>query len=465
MRSLSPSTKGNVWRDFWAHTRAVAGTLDRAAWIRFFLALFTLSFSFFLALLSAALNHTGHHALGPACAALSLLLAGIIAVKVVPYLARRTALERWAMKIEYEFTREGAVYLMVIAIIIVAALNTGNNLLFLILASLLAGILASGILSKIVLSEVELEFVLPDHLFAAQPVISRVTLKNLKWFLPSFSVTVTAREPGQKKKSQTEIAPRRQILDEPVYLPYVPHRSSVTQHVELTFPRRGRYTQEGFRVSTKFPFGFMKKTREVTARQEILVLPGIEPTEEFAHILPLVSGEVESYFKGHGHDLYGIRDYQESDTSRHVDWKSSARSQQLKVREFTREDDRRVVLVFDARLPEINEKTPEHFEKAVNLCACLAWHFCEVETQMQFITNGFETAMNSARDVVYPALESLALIEPLVEPSSTGAPAATSLIHPSERSNGFHIIISCQPRGSVSVLPQGPSHTVYMDSL
>jgi uncharacterized protein (DUF58 family) len=465
MRSLAQPTAANVWHDFWSRARAVLATLDRAAWIRFFLALFTLSFSFFLALLSAALNHSGHRALGPLCAALSLLLAGIIAFTVVPYLARRTALERWVMKIEYEFTREGAVYLVVIAIIIVAALNTGNNLLFIILASLLAGILVSGIFSKIVLSELELEFVLPEHLFAAQPVISRLTLQNLKWFLPSFSVTVAARDPAQKKKAKPPGIPPRQILDEPVYLPYIPRRSSVTQHVELTFPRRGRYTQEGFRVSTKFPFGFMKKTREVSARQEILVLPGIEPTEEFAHILPLVSGEVESYFKGHGHDLYGIRDYQETDTSRHVDWKATARAQQLKVREFTREDDRRVVLVFDARIPAVNEKTPEQFEKAVNLCACLAWHFCEVETKMQFITNGFETAMTSARDVVYPVLESLALIEPKLEPSQAGAHATSSLIAQSARTNGFHIIISGQPRGTVSLLPQGPSHTVYMDSL
>ncbi|HEV2351121.1 MAG TPA: DUF58 domain-containing protein [Terriglobia bacterium] len=465
MRSLTQPAPRNIWRELWAHSRAVLATLDRAAWIRFFLALFTLSFSFFLALLSAALNQSGHHALGPACAALSLLLAGIIAVKVVPFLARRTKLERWVMKIEYEFTREGAVYLMIIAVIIVAALNTGNNLLFIILASLLAGILVSGILSKIVLSELELEFVLPDHLFAGQPVISRLTLQNLKWFLPSFSMTVAARDPAQNKKPKAAVTLCRQILDEPVYLPYVPHRSSVTQHVELTFPHRGRYTQEGFRVSTKFPFGFMKKTREVSARQEILVLPGIEPTEEFAHILPLVSGEVESYFKGHGHDLYGIRDYQESDTARHVDWKASARSQQLKVREFTREDDRRVVLVFDARLPEVNDKTPAQFEKAVNLCACLAWHFCEVETQLQFITNGFETVMASARDVVYPALETLALIEPKVERSPADAPAVPSLIPPSVRTNGFHIIISCQPRGSLSILPLGPSHTVYMDSL
>ncbi|HLY59490.1 MAG TPA: DUF58 domain-containing protein [Terriglobia bacterium] len=465
MRSLSQPNSGNFFRDFWALARTWLAGFDRAAWIRFFLALFTLTFSFFLALLSGALNQTGHHALGPACAALSLLLAGIIAVKVVPFLARRTALERWVMKIEYEFTREGAVYLMVIAIIIVAALNTGNNLLFIILASLLAGILVSGILSKIVLSELELEFVLPDHLFAGQPVISRLTLQNLKWFLPSFSVMVAARDPAQKKKFKTAGAPRRQILDDPVYLPYIPHRASVTQHVELTFPHRGRYAQEGFRVSTKFPFGFMKKTTEVPARQEILVLPGIEPTEEFAHILPLVSGEVESYFKGHGHDLYGIRDYQEFDTSRHVDWKASARSQQLKVREFTREDDRRVVLVFDARLAEVNEKTPAQFEKAVNLCACLAWHFCEVETQMQFITNGFETAMASARDVVYPALESLALIEPMVENISGDSFEIPSLIRSSVRTNGFHIIITCQPRGSLCVMPLGPSHTVYMDSL
>lgn len=465
MRSLSQPNSGNVFRDFWALSRTWLAGFDRAAWIRFFLALFTLTFSFFLALLSGALNQAGHHALGPACAALSLLLAGIIAVKVVPFLARRTALERWVMKIEYEFTREGAVYLMVIAIIIVAALNTGNNLLFIILASLLAGILVSGILSKIVLSELELEFVLPDHLFACQPVISRLTLRNLKWFFPSFSVTVAARDRAQKKESKTGVDLRRQILDDPVYLPYLPRRSSVTQHVELTFPHRGRYTQEGFRVSTKFPFGFMKKTREVSARQEILVLPGIEPTEEFAHILPLVSGEVESYFKGHGHDLYGIRDYQESDTSRHLDWKASARAQQLKVREFTREDDRRVVLVFDARLPKVNENTPSRFEKAVNLCACLAWHFCEVETQMQFITNGFETAMASARDVVYPALESLALIEPRVERVSNDSSEISPLIRTSVRTNGFHIIISCQPRGSLSVLPLGPSHTVYMDSL
>ena len=163
----------------WNPFRPLA-TFDRPGWRRFFLALFGLSFAFLLSLLSAALNFSGNPALGHLCALLSLILAGIVAIKIVPYLARRTALERWMVKIEYEFTIEGAIYLVLIAVIIVAALNTGNNLLFIILASLLAGILVSGILSKIVLEDLELDFALPEHLFARQPMISRLTLRNLK---------------------------------------------------------------------------------------------------------------------------------------------------------------------------------------------------------------------------------------------------------------------------------------------
>jgi len=466
MRTLSRPRLGDAKPERWNPWRPLA-TIDRPGWRRFFLALFGLSFSFFLALLSGALNISGNQAFGHLCAALSLILAGIVAVKTVPYLARRTALERWMMKIEYEFTAEGAIYLVVIAVIIVAALNTGNNLLFIILASLLAGILVSGILSKIVLSELELDFALPEHLFARQPMISRLTLHNRKWFLPSFSVTVAARDPARKKGSRAAapVGPRTQILDEPVYLPYLPRRSSVTQHVELTFPRRGRYSQEGFRVSTKFPFGFMKKTREVPARQEILVLPSVRPTEQFTRILPLVSGEVESYFKGHGHDLYSIRDYQESDTVRHVDWKASARARQLKVREFTREDDRRVVLVFDARTLMANEQTLAQFEKAVDLGACLAWHFAEMGTQLEFRTNDFETAMGSARDVAYQALESLALVEPKVvrEPGKALTPSWSTPAF--THANTFQIIISCLPRGSAMVAAGSASHVVYMDSL
>ncbi len=460
MRAVSQPATGNVWRDVWALVRYRVTHIDRPAWRRFFLALFALSLSFFLALLSGALNESGRHDLGATCAALSLLLAGAIAAKVVPYLARRTALERWMAKIEYEFTREGMVYLLVIAVIIVAALNTGNNLLFIILASLLAGILVSGILSRVVLEGLELDFALPEHIFARRPTVARLALQNSKWFMPSFSVTVEGHA-GDEKRSKQQAAPSRHILDEPVYVPYVPRRSSVTQHVELTFPRRGRYTQEGFRVSTKFPFGFLRKTREVTARQEILVFPPVDPTEEFYEILPLVSGEVESFYKGRGHDLYAIRDYLEGDTARHLDWKATAKTQQLKVREFTREDERRVVLVFDRHLPAKNEKLLEKFEKAVTFCACLAWHFYEIDAHMQFISDDFETRMAPSAEVIYPSLERLALVGPTIGRDQAGS----LLARVGSATGGFNIILTCQPRGSIPTSLWGTSYMIFVDSL
>jgi len=464
MFTVMQSTTGSLWRDLVLLARHRVTHIDRPAWRRFFLALFALTLSFFLALYSTALREAGRIRMAAWAAGLALLIAAVVAVKVVPYLARRTALERWMVKIEYEFTREGALYLGIIALISVAALNTGNNLLFMILASLLAGILVSGILSRIMLSKLELDFVLPDHVFAQQPMISRLTVRNLKWLFPTFSITVSARDAaragGQKGKSGT--AARRQILDQPIYVPYVPRRSQVTQPVELLFPGRGRYSQEGFRVSSKFPFGFLKKAHEVPLRQEILVLPNVQPTEEFYEILPLIGGELESFYRGRGHDLYAIRDYQEGDTARYVDWKATAKAQRIKVREFTREDERRLLLVFDPVLPHADEKALAQFEKGVTFCACLAWHFYEIDAQMQFLSDGFETPMLPAGEIIYPILEHLAVIEPRRGPAAQSAELLTRV---ASGARAFNIILTAQPRGSIPTNLWASSYLVFIDAL
>ena len=238
----------------------------------------------------------------------ALALAGWVALTIVPVLARRTPLRWLTYQIDYKLTREGGVYLAGIFVVALAALNTGNNLLFMVLGCLLAGVLVSGLLSRQVLSGIEVRLALPEHIFAERAVMAIAELHNSKQLMPSFSVSLVSEEkPKSKKNPQMNAAPR--ILDRPIYFPHIPHQQTVRQDVELTFPRRGIYRQDVLGLRTKFPFGFLQKTRQIGSEIEALVYPAVHPTGEFYEILPLLSGELESFQRGRGNDLYGIRDY------------------------------------------------------------------------------------------------------------------------------------------------------------
>jgi uncharacterized protein (DUF58 family) len=342
-------------------------------------------------------------------------------------------------------------------LLILAAVNTGNNLLFMILGCCLAGILISGVLSRVVLTGVDLRFDLPERIFAEQPVIAEIELRNQKQWWPSFSLSVV----GDNKKVQS------QVLRRPVFFPYIPGQSASLQKVELQFPRRGAYHQDAFAIRTRFPFGFFEKTRQVASSVEIIVYPHVQPTEQFYEVLPLLSGEMASYFRGRGHELHSLRQYQRSDSARFVDWKVSARTGRLMVREFAREDERRVMLVLDPFIgPPRNDLGPlgeaEHsdrFERAVSLAACIAWHFHEINSVLQFRTHRFATDMAPAGEMIYDALRELALIQP--ETSSAGGAFLDELATQTEL---FKIILTARPQASIPTSLWSSSYFVFLNS-
>jgi len=119
-------------------------TRDKLGWRSFGVAMLVLSAALFVALFSAAVAQQGRVALAAGSTVVALGLAAWVAVAIVPNLARRTSL-RWVVsQIDYRLTREGMVYLGVVGILILASVNTGNNLLFMILACSLAGIPVSS---------------------------------------------------------------------------------------------------------------------------------------------------------------------------------------------------------------------------------------------------------------------------------------------------------------------------------
>ena len=169
-------------------------------WIKFLLALLGLALAFAAAMFSTASGEAGHLWASVISASVALLLAAAVGLAIVPYLARRVAIERFRQTFHYEVTKVGVVYVLVTLVIGIAALNTGNNLLYIVVAAMLAAILVSGVVSALVLRGLELDVRLPEHIFARRPVLGRIGLRNPRRFLPSFSIRVVPARKKVKRK-------------------------------------------------------------------------------------------------------------------------------------------------------------------------------------------------------------------------------------------------------------------------
>jgi uncharacterized protein (DUF58 family) len=470
--------------------RAVAWLRSASAevWLKFLLALVGLGLAFGAALLSTASGEAGRVWTSVILASLALLLAAFVGLVTVPYLARRVAMERLRQTFHYEVTKSGVVYVLVTLVIGIAALNTGNNLLYIVVAAMLAAILVSGVVSALVLRGLELEVRLPEHVFAGRPAVGGIVLHNSRRFLPSFSIQVVSarREKGKKKiRKQWQWEPatfafpqnrapenqwlrlrdwrvRRVVMLPPapgifegmIYFPYLPAGANLTADLELCFERRGRYCESSFGVATRFPFAFLTKTRDIALRREILVYPAVEPPDELFGILPLVRGEWESFARGRGSDLYRIREYMPEDSARHVDWKATAKSGSLKVREFSREDERKLCIVFDN--PAANVISEPAYEQAVNLAASLAWQFCSQDAEVSFVIPG-----HGRGNDLHEFLGRLAVIEP-----QTAADPQCDVLRGLDLGSAgeYNIVLTSRPRGSLPTALWNSSYFVFLGS-
>ena len=163
----------------------------------------------------------------------------------------------------YRVTRAGLLFTFATFAVAFAAVVSANNLLFLILAAMMATILISGLVSRLCLAGLELDFQFPDHIPARRTVPARLRVTNHKWLMPSFSIRV---EP--LRASGMEVG---------IYFPLLPGGATIEETVKVRFPARGAYRENGFAFSTTFPFGFLEKIARVTLSREVVVYPPVDP--------------------------------------------------------------------------------------------------------------------------------------------------------------------------------------------
>ena len=138
------------------------------------------------------------------------------------------------------------------------------------------------------------------------------------------------------------------------------------------------------------------------------------------------------------------------------------------VREFAREDERRVMLVLDPFLgpprPDLGElaaaEYTERFERAVSMAACIAWHFHEIHSVMQFRTNNFSTSMAPADEIIYRTLRELATIQP--DASATGGAFLDELANDGDV---FKIILTARDQTTIPSALWSSSYFLFINRL
>jgi len=235
-----------------------------------------------------------------------------------------------------------------------AATNTGNNLLYIILAALLSFVVASGILSNSALKRLRFKRVIPDRVFARTPVLYGISVRNHKKYAPSYLITVQDES----------------VAERPGFIPVVDAGESASTIMEAIFPRRGMHTMKELRVTTAFPFGLFTKGMIVEPDDEVLVLPRIRddvlPPEEFLAL----AGDESRSISGSGEEPWNIVEFTSGDNPRHIHWKSSAKRDEILKKEFMIQTERMMTL----RLVD-RDDDEDVLEERIERAATLADHF------------------------------------------------------------------------------------------
>ncbi len=213
-------------------------------------------------------------------------------------------------------TVAGGVYVLLTILLGFAAVNTGNNLLFLIDAAMLGFMSISGIIGLGNIRNLRLAVDFPDEIYAGIPTQLAVTLRRTGGFFPSYLLDLI-------------------LCGTAVPFPVLGREGEGSSHLMVTFDRRGRGEIGTPYVSSPFPIGFFVRSMPLPVEAGFTVFPAPrQPVVETVSSGRRNRGERELPRPGSGGDLYSIDDYTGRESLRQIHWRLSARHDTLKVKQF-----------------------------------------------------------------------------------------------------------------------------------
>ena len=245
-------------------------------------------------------------------------------------------------------TRYGAAYLVFTMVAGFAALNTGNNSLYIGLALMLGALVLSGVTSKGGLKQIEVRFPDLEDVWAGQPAAATLVVRNR-------SRLFTVRD----------LLLSHPALERPLYLPLVARTSSVQVAAPLVFDRRGEVALERINCYTRYPFGLFMKKRRIRVDARTIVYPRLLNDVSMHQRFASEDGDqAPRHQMGAGDEIFGFREYIRGDSLRQIHWKKSASVGRWIMKQPEKDESRSFEVYLDTHLPA--DCTAEDFEQLVS---------------------------------------------------------------------------------------------------
>jgi uncharacterized protein (DUF58 family) len=298
----------------------------------------------------------------------------------------------WGIRV----TNFGLGYILMCLVVAIAATNTGNNGLYLVLAGLLAGMAMSGMLSRRNVRGVRCEIAPLTEIVATRPALLQVRLAN-----------------ELRTGTAQSLFFLHESLPGPLWIDPLKPGESRDVVVEAVFPRRGVFREADAGILSRFPIGLFRKYRRAAVTSEIVVFPF-----PLASSIPDVPPEDSRGSRPHAHragsgaDIRTLRDFVSGDDPRDLHWKQSARMRRWIVREREADRDRAVFLVVDNALEDPSDSAAlERLEGAISRCAGQAVMLLSRGAEVGFQSRGVKVPPRAGRRHRARLLDAMARLE------------------------------------------------------
>jgi uncharacterized protein (DUF58 family) len=322
----------------------------------------------------------------------------------------------WRPPRKLRVTREGKYFIGITFGVGFAAINTGNNLLYLLLGMLLALIVVSSVMSELSLRRLTVVRRLPPRAQVGRPHLVEVEVHNHKGKIPSYAIEIEDLREGQPADKRC------------FFLKISPDSAQIAAY-RRTPARRGRDRHIGFRIATRFPFGLFEKSRETSAEGEIIIYPATDPLQLPPKGDGPFIGNEGRFGQGAGDEILGVRPMREGDDHRDIYWRKSTLGRQMVLRERARETSRHVNLALDSQYvgPLPDAAWLDQFEMRIREVASRAVAHIKRGDWVNVRTSAGESVSGNNTVGADPVLRFLALLEPSPRAQPPGTPVASRL--------------------------------------